>query len=468
MYEFHDRTAELEALRQCWESPDAQLLLLYGRRRIGKTYLLQHFLEDGKPHCYFLAAQTSLAENLAQLAEAVLRAVPGSGYTSVDLATLNAILMFVGKVAARQRFALVLDEFQYLAAADHSIPSQLQAWWDSDGIRSSVFLVLCGSQTSLMEGLGGPQNPLFGRFTFRYKLPPMNYRDIAQFYASSSYSVRDKLTAYGAFGGTPRYHALLDRDRDLAWNVCRHVLSPLGLLRNEPEVLLSSSRVRDAAPYNAVLRAIAEGRTKPNEMAQAVRATAAQISFYLRGLQDLEWIARESPFGEPPGRRAVYRIADHFLRFWYRFVAGLRSELEFREPEEVYRASVAPNLNQFMGSQAFEDICRQYLQLRGDELTPGPIRRAGRYWSRDGRTEIDLMAELADGRFLFAECKWSSSRVDIRTYYQLRGKVASLPETRYRQEPHYALFSPAGFADELRRAADHEGILLVSGDDLLG
>lgn len=467
MIPFYNRAAELNALEAAWRSPEAQLALLYGRRRIGKTYLLQHFLDQEKPHAYFLAAQTSFAENMVGLADTLLVAIPGTGLTPADLPTFRSILEFARQRCGERRFALVLDEFQYLLAQEPSLPSQIQAWWDTGGLRSQVFLVLCGSHLGVMEGLGGEQSPLFGRFTFRRKLPPMAYYDTAQFYEASGYSARERLTAYGILGGTPRYHALFDPQMSLERNICQRILSPVGLLHHEPEFLISSSQVRDPAPYNAVLRAIAEGCTRPNEIAQRAGATSAQLSFYLRTLMELEWVTREEPFGETSARTALYRIADHFLHFWYRFVAGLRSELEFQDVAPVYAARVEPFINDYMGQHVFEDICRQYLRIRGLQCLGQAIVRAGRYWSRDGQLEVDIIAELADGRFLVGECKWSSAPVGIGVYYGLREKVARLPRPAYRKEPVYAVFSAAGFDSDLEEVARREGILLVRGEDLL-
>ena len=464
---FHNRTAELSAIGEQWTSSGARLLLLYGRRRVGKTFLLQHFLGQDKPHCYFLSAQTSLSENLAELARAVVTSTSADGLTPADLPTFNGILHFMDQAARDRRFALVLDEFQYLLDLDSSIPSQIQAWWDTTGIRGNTFLVLCGSHLGIMEGLGGSQAPLFGRFTFRHKLLPMTYRDIAQFYAEGAYSTRDKLTAYGVLGGTPRYHALFGPTQDLGQSIRTHILSPLGLLHNEPEVLMSSSRIRDPFPYNSTLRAIADGCTRPAELAQRVGVSPAQMSFYLRSLMDLEWVTREYPFGETSDRRAVYKIADPFIRFWYRFVAGLRSELEFQATDAVFASRVQPHMNDYMGIHAFEEICHQYLRHDGSRIVGQPIRRAGRYWSRDGQLELDIMAEMDDGRFLLGECKWSSSPVGVGVYYQLRDKVAGLPEAKYRDKPVFIILSAAGFKDELVQMAGRDGVLLVSGDDLL-
>lgn len=466
MIRFHNRLIELDALQQHWDSHEAELILLYGRRRLGKTYLLQKFLEDDKQHAYFLAAQTSLRGNLSGMATALIQMAPDKGYRVEDLSTLGNILRFAASLAGTRRLALVLDEFQYLLEQEPSIPSQIQSWWDTEGIRSSLFLVLCGSHAGMMEGLGGPQAPLFGRFTFRWRLPPMTYRDVSLFYEESSYSPREKLTAFGVLGGTPRYHALFDPRRSLSANIAGQIFSSTGLLRNEPDILLSSSRIRDAAPYNAILRAIADGCTKSNEIGRAVGASSSQLAFYLRTLIELEWVGREHPFGEDSDRRAIYRLNDPFIRFWYRFVDGLRSDLEFQNWRDVYRTGVQPFLNDYMGFLAFEDICHQFLRVEGSRLLGVGIRNSSRYWSRDTSLEVDVMGETADGGILLGECRWSSSPVGPAAYQALRDKAALLREKRGRIE-RYILFSAAGFSENLRATAEREGVLLVDAEKLL-
>ncbi|MHB1000007.1 MAG: DUF234 domain-containing protein [Armatimonadota bacterium] len=464
---FYNRENEISALDSAWESDYAQFVLLYGRRRIGKTYLLQHFLGKDKPHCYYLAAQTSFSDNMSQLAEAVISCKPESGFSPVDIPTFRSILSLVENIAGNERFALVLDEFQYLLEQDPSLPSQIQAWWDTSGIRSNIFLVLCGSHLGVMEGLGGHQAPLFGRFTVRQKLPPMRYYNTAQFYSDTKYSTREKLITYGVLGGTPRYHALFDSKRSLKNNICNIILNPTGLLHSEPEVLISSSQVRDPSPYNGVLRAIAGGCTRSNAISQRVGVAPNQLNFYMKNLIEWEWVIRERPLGERSDSRAIYRINDHFVHFWYRFVSKLRSELEFNDTDTVYEARIKPHIDQYMGQYVFEDICHQYLRLNGSNVIGKPICNAGRYWSRDGSVEIDIAAELDGGRQLFGECKWSSSPVNASVYMELRDKIARLPRLASAENPLYILFSLSGFTDDLQSLSKSQDLILISGSDLL-
>lgn len=182
------------------------------------------------------------------------------------------------------------------------------------------------------------------------------------------------------------------------------------------------------------------------------------------------WIRRELPFGETSDRRALYQVADPFLAFWYRFVAPLSSALQFSEAHGVYRERVAPYLADYMGWNVFEEIAAQWLRSYAQSELELDIQRMGRYWSRDGRLEIDIMAELEGGGFLFGECKWSGkSAVGVSVYSGLQAKIAQLPEAKWREKPTCVLFSVGGFTPELSHlAADpEENLYLVAGNDLL-
>lgn len=484
---FHDRTMELAALERAWtrRGSGGQMMLLFGRRRLGKTYLLQRYFtggvtgdEEEKPHCYFLAEQSTAAQQRVTLARQLVAGLGENGVTVEEAGvSWNALLHSVAERARMRpksagRFALILDEFPYLVAQTPELPSILQAWWDREGVHSPVFVVLCGSQLSAMAALGEATAPLFGRFNAGiFHLDPLHYEDAAAFYEGSTlYGVVEKLLMYGVFGGTPRYHALVDTSRTPAEEIVTLLMQPKAILENEVRFLLGSEQIRDPAPYNAILATIAGGETKFNRMQQLTGMERGALSSSLRSLVALGWIRREFPFGERSDKRAIYRVADPFLNFWYRLVAPQASALQFSDPAKVYAAQVAPRLGEYMGWLVFEEICAAWLKRHGLEPLGLKVRQMGRYWSRDGRTEIDLMAELEDGRFLFCECKWRPEGVmKLGDLSALQAKVANLPEARWRDKPRYALFTVGAFAPELKQlAADpEERVWLVSGADLL-
>jgi AAA+ ATPase superfamily predicted ATPase len=237
----------------------------------------------------------------------------------------------------------------------------------------------------------------FGRFNAGiFHLDPLQYEDVACFYANRpAYGVVEKLLMYAVFGGTPRYYALVDPSRPPAEEIVTLLMQPRAILENEVRLLLGSEQIRDPAPYNAILAAVAGGETKFNGIQQLIGVERGAFSKSLRTLLERGWIRRELSFEDTSDRRALYRVADPFLAFWYRFVAPQASDLQFSDPTTVYAAHVAPRLAEYMGCSVFEEICAQWLQRHAKQRLGLTIRQMARYWSRDGRTEIDLMAELA-------------------------------------------------------------------------
>ncbi|HEY3265930.1 MAG TPA: ATP-binding protein [Armatimonadota bacterium] len=480
---FFNRTHELRALDRAWRrpAPGGQMSLLYGRRRIGKTYLLQRFFtagasgtEPAKPHAYFLAEQSTAPVQRAALAEQILAALPDPGISVDELAvSYNAILRHVSaRCRDGERFGLVLDEFPYLVDQTPELPSIVQSWWDREGVHAQVFVVLCGSQMSAMAALVAESEPLFGRFNAGvHHLQPLRYYEAACFYRDGPlYGLREALAMYGVFGGTPRYHAMVDTARPMGEEIADLVMRPGAPLENEVRFLLGSQSVRDPAPYNAVLGAIAAGATQFGRIQQITGVERGSLSFYLRTLMDLRWLRREISFGETTDRRALYRFADPFLAFWYRFVAPLGSALQFSDADAVYRERVEPYLADHMGLSAFEGICAQWLQRYGRDRLGVSLESIARYWSRDGRVEIDLVGGIAGGGFLFGECKWNEGRpLGTGVYADLRAKVAGLPEVRWRDGARYVLFALGGFAPDLVTLANDPSnrLLLVGDHDLL-
>ncbi len=441
---------------------------------MGKTFLLQHFFAErteASPYCYYLADQSTAENQRLMLAERLLETFPTPGLAPYEIAaTWNSLLRYFSGKVNGERAALILDEFPYLVAQSPELPSVLQAWWDLEAIHTSAFVVLCGSQLSVMAALADETAPLHGRFNAgRLRLEPMAYVDVGAFYESApAYGPLTKLLMYGAFGGTPRYHSLADTE--LAWDeqIVDLLFRPGAPFEGEGRSLLASEQVRDLAPFNAILGAIARGATRHGEIQTASGLLGTAVSYPLNVLQELEWIRKERSFGETSDRRATYRIADPFLQFWYRFGAPFASAFRFEDPMAVFNARVRPRLDEYMGRYVFEEVGDQWLRANTREEFGASIDRIGRYWSRDGRTEIDVVAELADGRYLFAECKWSAqSQVGSGVYASLRAKVESLPEASWRRHPVFVLFSVGGFTDELRVLAESEGnVLLVDGERL--
>ncbi|RYF64699.1 MAG: ATP-binding protein, partial [Cytophagaceae bacterium] len=275
---------------------------------------------------------------------------------------------------------------------------------------------------------------------------------------------------YGVFGGTPRYHALVDTARPAKEEIVDLLFRQRGALEGEVSFLLGSEQIRDPAPYNTVLGAIAQGKTQFGDIQNQAGTERGQLSYLLRVLLDLGWIRREFPFEETSERRALYQVADPFLAFWYRFVQPLARSLPFTDPFALYERQVEPFLPLYMGQHVFESICHQWLQRYAQSELNLTITDAGRWWSRDGQIEFDIVAKLDSGTYLFGECKWSGTgTIGTGVYTKLVAKVERLPEARHRNAPAYVLFSVGGFTGELiALAAEPENRLyLVSSREIL-
>lgn len=463
MTRFVDRVEELRSLEQLHAAEGGQLLVLYGRRRVGKTELLRVFCRD-KAHVYFQAAQVTDRDNLSQFLREAAHATGDALLAEASFGSWEPPLEHLARGARSKRLVVVLDEFPYLCESNKALPSLLQRFWDQHGARSRLVLILCGSSVSFMaEGVLSERSPLFGRRTAQRELLPLGYRESAEFVAE--YSLPDKLRVYGILGGMPMYLAQLDERLSLAENVRRHVLQPQALLYEEPRHLLRGE-LRDPRTYNSILEAIACGLTRHNEIAQRVDRRAGAISQYLATLEGLRLIGRIVPPTEraPQKRsRGRYFIGDGFLRFWYRFVLPNRSLLEIGEGHRAWKERIAPELDEYV-AQTFEEVCREYIRRHSREQLPAqPETEVGPYWHRDA--EIDLVCRNADGSYYCGECKWSRRVVGERVLADLKRKAATLPEA-WQRGLRYVLFSRRGFSKALQAQADGEKLILVELADL--
>lgn len=366
---------------------------------------------------------------------------------------------------------VVLDEFGYLAHADDTIPSILQAVWDQDAQDSHLKLVLCGSELGVMSSLDDYGAPLHGRFDWKEQYRPLDYYDAGRFLEAAAltgggYSHRDKLIAYGIYGGSGRYLAQIDPSRPLSVNVAFQLLDPSGIFHREGETLIRQERdIRDVSGYNAVLAAIAGGASDWSEIANQSHVDPKSLSNYVIRLQQLGWVTQESPFGEQ-GRRSIYRLSDNMLKAWYRFVFRNRSALEMADPEDAWRELVQPDIPDYMGQLVLEEVARQHLARFSERYNLSMIMGMGRWWSRRNTVEIDVVAELHDGSYLFGEVKWASSPVPLGELFKLERKVASVPHHEWKKNPRYVLFSAGKFEEKLVQAARDQGVLLIGADEL--
>ena len=469
---FINRHQELAALERMFQSETAELFVLYGRRRVGKTELLLQFCK-GKRSIYFTASQLKERDHLRQLTEAARHVINDPLLQSLVFDDWESALIYFAQQARVERLVLVLDEFQYLCEDNTALPSLIQRFWDLHGKNSKLFLILCGSQVSFMEReVLAERSPLYGRRTGQLRLMPLSYRDSGDFF--SKYAAKEKLIAYGILGGIPAYlnrfarHPLSDSQETPQMTFERHIkeelLTPQGYLFDEVNFLLRME-LREPRTYASVLQAIAGGATRLNEISQRVGLNPTDINKYLSVLRELALVKRETPVTErapQKSKKGLYKIADNYVKFWFRFVLPNRSLIESGNADLVYEEMIAPNLSHYMG-EIFEDICRQYISLYwGEKLKVAP-KRVGAHWGSN--LEIDVLTENIDESHWFGECKWWEAPVGENVLNHLIENATKVPD-QWKRNPRYVLFSTDGFTDALKQRAEKEGVVLIEVNDL--
>ena len=479
MAAFVDREDELEALEELW-GPRFQLALLWGRRRVGKTRLLDEFAA-GKPTITFQADEGTATEQLARLTDRILAYRDDAVLRAQPLGNWDAAIATILRLARDAKrdghpLLLILDEFPRLVVSTPRLPSVLQdAIEDVRRDDLPLFLVIAGSQIALYERhvLYGP---LYGRRTWGEQLPPLGYRDAGRFIAD--WAPADQLRAWALLGGIPYYLEQWDPARSLEWNITNRFLRKGAVLYEEAELLIKEELGADAATYLSIIAAVAGGATRQSEIADRAGIEARAVSKYLNQLSRLHLIEHLSPAGSSEGsRRGIWRLGDHYLRAWFEFVRANRTDLEARRAAQVFRARVRDRLDQFVSKPAFEDAAREHARrsVGSDPEFPasamigawwGPVpdeRYPGTRRTREG--EIELVGY--DGKLLVlaGEAKWSNGPEDGAALGQLRRTVINVPGYDPARTK-LLLYTRDGFTDEFRARAKVESVILRTVVDL--
>lgn len=460
---FIGRHEELSLLEDAYRNPRAQLVFIYGRRRVGKTELLNEFRKNKS--CVFLAAKESPAPiQLASFSQQMFGAGAPAGAYLDSYRSWDDALTDIVQLPIPGKKLVIIDEFPYLARADSSLPSALQHVWDHVLSKSNVMLVLCGSSMSFIEKeILSEKNPLYGRATALIKLRPLPYWDAARFFPN--YSAQEQVVAHAILGGIPHYILQFDPERCIEENVKACILRSGSALYSEPEFLMRQE-FRETAVYNSIIQAVALGATQLNEISQKTMLDASRLSAYLRNLIEVGILEREFPVGigqqeRTKGRRGLYRVCDNFFRFWYAFVFSHASALDAHDVDGVWRNIVAPSMNHFVATP-FEAICKAWLwRENAHGQLPMYCTEIGRWWNGH---EIDIMAADTDMRHvILGECTFRNSTVDVSVLNKLQEAGNDLrPEIE-----GYYLFSQSGFTAGLREQADaSHDVHLVSCDTL--
>ena len=465
---FVGRERELSELDRLASRDTFQMAVVYGRRRVGKTALISKFVEN-RPCLFYTAQQKSDALNLRVFSRDVYRffGLPEDAGAFQDW---SAGLSFVAQRARElPGFVFVFDEFPYAAQANPSLPSALQIAIDHGFQETGTFLILCGSNEGFMESeVLGAKSPLYGRRTAQLKLGPLGYRDAANLVPSDD--VEELITYYAVFGGTPYYLRQIDPAASFVENMARQFFSISGVLYAEPQMLLRQE-LRDPALYSSVLDAIGSGETTPKRIAERAGVEENSVGSYLKILMDLGIAERVLPFDAPArgSRKSIYRIADPFFAFWYRFVSPQVDMIEAGLGEIAAQFAEGETLTTYVGRQ-FESVCLQWLveQAREQRLPFVPMK-FGTWWGPDPvvreQTDIDVVvANRREGKVLAGECKWRNSFDETEALRALEHRASLLTDYSDR---YLVLFSKRAVSEGTReKVAADERLTLVTAQDL--
>ncbi len=474
--DFFNRTSELNTIRNALRSDRAELVVMYGRRGVGKSELLVRAIP---PHSFYYQATAQLMQQqLGDLTQELNRVADGQAIIG-RLESFPAVLAAVTDLAQRRKdepFVFVIDEFPYLAQADPGVETTIQKWWDTSRASTpNLKVFLAGSHVSWMhEHTLDEHGPLQNRRTRQIDVAPLDYLHAADFYPH--FSAVDKVRAFAIWGGLPRHLRDLDSSLDLWESIRQTLLDPDSRLFVEPDWLRFTDLRADRV-YTSLVRVIAMGQHTPGDIAKAVgRNSATDISAQLGRLVEIGIVARVNATTSRVDARspAHYYISDPFLAFWYRFIDSYRNMIRRGQADAVL-ARIRLELDLFVSQYVFEGVCREWLWLQlgqGNLSIDQDIAEIGLWWggAKGNQDEIDVVAlSIQRETVIVGECKWTNAPMDMRDLSGLRlGLATAQKDLNPVLNPWRICFARGGFHPDLVAEAAHvdNRIVLVDPDQL--
>ena len=469
---FIGRKREMEKLESDY-SRDSSFVVIYGRRRVGKTTLIKEFLKD-KTAFYFLATEEIESQSMKRLAGVVARTTKNRLLQNATFTDWLDLFQVIADYEPEKKKVFVIDEFPYLVKTNSAFPSILQNAWDEVLKDKNVMLILSGSLIGMMQKHAlSYDSPLYGRRTSQMRLAPLLFTDI---YAVQSLSFTESVEQYAVTGGVPKYLEFFEDGRELTEQIKDAVLSKNGFLYEEPFFLLKSESMT-AVNYFSIIKAIADGNHKIGKIAGVLGIESSKLTPYLSTLSDLGFVEKRTPVTEKnpeKSRNGLYFIADNFIRFWFKYVYPYKGELELDNMQIVLEEMKKDFETKFVAF-AYEDICKDiFANLCKRGVVDFVPSRIGAYWLNDytGDTEIDVMAVDNQNKRIFAgECKYHRNPVDAPVYYALKEKVLDAGEIRKSYPVYdviYGVFSKSGFTQRMLDAArETSNLVLVNEDNVI-
>ncbi len=456
---FRDRRTELIALESEYAKKGSGLIVIYGRRRVGKTTLIKEFLKE-KPGIYYLADKQLEPELISRLQKSLSEYLNDPHLAEVEFNTWDSLFDYwLRQADFSRKIVFVIDEFQYLTKVNNAFPSILQRIWDEKIKEKNILVILCGSLINMMYSTTLKySSPLYGRRTGQLNLMPLTFREFTEFFPGIG--LEKLIEFYSVIGGVPKYIEIFNPEKSLFKNIHEHILSSKGYLYAEPRFLLSEE-VTETTTYFSILKTIAEGERKLGNIASRLKTSTQNLTGYFNMLIDLGLLERQIPVTESmpeKSKKGLYFIKDNFFRFWFRYVFANQSYLEMENTDYVIR-KLRVDFDEFV-SLTFENIAQDLLFSKDMKKDlPFEPEKWGRWW--DKKDEIDLMAiNSKEKKALFVECKWSKNLVDLDVLDNLKKKADRVDWFRGNRKDYFAIMSRKGFTKRLRELSVKEDILL--------
>lgn len=455
MGKFINRMQELNTLEEQYNMPTSSMVILYGRRRVGKTALVSEFLKKHMNTLYYLATEESETLNLRAFKEQV------SEYTANELlksanADWYTVFKTICEYKTETKKIIVIDEFQYIGENNNAFPSIMQKIWDTLLKDANIMLILCGSLITLMKKQTLDYgSPLYGRRTAQIKLKQIPFKHYGEFYKDKTN--KELLPFYAVTGGVPKYIETFLGVEDLYDAIEQRILNTRSYLYEEPYFLLQKE-VSEIGSYFSLIKAIATGNRKLSEISAAIGVKQTSLTKYLKTLIDLDLLEREIPVTESvpeKSKSGLYKIKDNFIAFWFKFVYPYRSYLEKGETAFVL-TQIKKGFVQNYASYVYEDVCREKMwELSASDLWDFHFDKVGRYWGSKA-DETDIVAiDTKDKNLVLGECKYSASEKGLAVLHALQSRAQALKELTGATNVEYIIFGNSGFtqglSDEAKR-----------------
>jgi len=460
--EFFGRTKELALLENIHQRAGAQLLILYGRRRIGKTALIEQWTQNRlaeRDYVYWMATQTSTANQLRDFSQTILRFIEPDALISPTFSyeSWETALARVAQLANKRRFVLILDEITYVMQANPELPSLLQRAWDHALKRSNLFLILTGSLAGIIQRSAlDYQAPLYGRATAKLKLHPLAFGALRALLPGMT--TEQRVAVYAITGGVPAYLELFNDTRNIIYNLREHFITPVNVMLNDA-VFLLREQVDEPRNYIALLEAIANGGHKLIDIAKLAGLERSNANKYLTVLRELGYIERIVPVTvqyPERSRQGRYVFTDAYLRFYFRFLRPYLGDIERGRLNRVINL-LRDHLTDFIGTHTYEELCREWLNEKADrDELPYFLDRVGSHWSKEAQIDV-VGINWRTKQILFGECKWGRQPVERRVIDKLITQSAKALPGKGDWRQNYILFSRASLTSAAQRQLSELG-----------